>query len=218
VKFGFEFVSAIFDPAKELHSIAGRSPSGAMFRSQPSSSDEVDHLLRNAQLRDELEPLFDESIGRVNSTVMSTRSENEFLASMLEWERAPILPISQWFQPELTLPHPDGLSGHQLHLVLTATIEKLFEKHVVLDFTDHLSDYQLYCIIFRDILPSQEKLLDRRSTYLHWDCANINDDPALWLRYYATESERELWAAENDEPLPTRAELPYRRQLPKAPL
>jgi hypothetical protein len=191
-----------------------------MFRSQPSnSSDEVDHLLRNAQLRDELEPLFDESIGRVNSTVMSTRSENEFLASMLEWERAPILPISQWFEPELTLPHPDGLNGHQLSLVLTATIEKLFEKHVVLDFTDHLSDYQLYCIIFRDILPSQEKLLDRRSTYLHWDCANINDDPALWLRYYASEAERELWAAENDdEPLPTRAELPYRRQLPKAPL
>ena len=112
-----------------------------MFRSQPSSSDEVEHLLRNAQLRDELEPLFDESIGRVNSTVMSTRSENEFLASMLEWERAPILPISQWFEPELTLPHPDGLSGHQLALVLRATIEKLFEKHVVLDFTDH----QVYC-------------------------------------------------------------------------
>lgn len=189
-----------------------------MFRSQPSSPDEVEHLLRNAQLRDELEPLFDESIGRVNSMVMSTRSENEFLASMLEWERAPILPISQWFAPELKLPHPDGLSGHQLALVLTATIEKLFEKHVVLDFTDHLSDYQLYCIVFRDILPSQEKQLERHTTYLHWDCANINDDPALWLRYYASEGERELWAMENDEPLPTRAEPAYRRHLPKAPL
>ncbi len=189
-----------------------------MFRSQPSSPDEVEHLLRNAQLRDELEPLFDESIGRVNSTVMSTRSENEFLASMLEWERAPILPISQWFEPELTLPHPDGLSGHQLALVLAATIEKLFEQHVVLDFTDHLSDYQLYCIVYRDILPSQEKMLERRSTFLHWDCANINDDPALWLRYYATEGERHLWSLENDEPLPSQAEPPYRRQLPKAPL
>ena len=89
---------------------------------------------------------------------------------------------------------------------------------MVLDFTDHLSDYQLYCIVYRDILPSQEKKLERRSTYLHWDCANINDDPAIWLRYYASEAERELWAAENDEPLPTRADLPYRRRLPKAPL
>ena len=74
----------------------------------------------------------------------------------------------------------------------------------MLDFTDHLSDYQLYCIIYRDILPSQEKKLERRSSYLHWDCANINDDPATWLRYYATEAERELWAAESDQPLPTR--------------
>ena len=66
---------------------------------KPTSPDEVEHLLRNAQLRDELEPLYDESIDRVNPTVMTTRTENEFLESMLEWERAPILPISQWFEP-----------------------------------------------------------------------------------------------------------------------
>jgi hypothetical protein len=183
-----------------------------------SSPDEVDHLLRNAQLRDELEPLYDESIGRVNPTVMSTRSENEFLASMLEWERAPILPISQWFEPELVLPHPDGLSSHQLALVLAATVEKLFEKHIVLDFTHHLSDHQLYCLIFRDILPSHEKKLERRTTYLHWDCANMDDNPDIWLRYYATDTERQAWAEENDAPLPARATPPYRRQLPRAPL
>ena len=134
-----------------------------MFVPESSKSDDVEHLLRNAQLRDELEPLFDESIDRVNPTAMSTRSENEFLESMLEWERAPMLPISQWFDPPLVLPHPDRLSQHQLSLVLRATIEKLFEKHVVLDFTDHLSDYQLYGLIFRDILPSHEKKLERRT-------------------------------------------------------
>jgi hypothetical protein len=191
---------------------------GAMFRPQHSSPEEVADLLRNAELRDELEPLYDESIERVNPSVMSTRNENEFLASMLEWERAPILPISQWFEPELTLPHPDSLSGHQLSLVLKAMIEKLFEQHVVLDFTDHLSDFQLYALIYRDILPSHEKKLARRTGYLHWDCANIDENPGTWLRYYASEAERELWAAENDEALPTRAEPPYRRQLPKAPL
>ena len=50
-----------------------------MFVPDPPKSEEVEHLLRNAQLRDELEPLFDESIDRVNPTAMSTRSENEFL-------------------------------------------------------------------------------------------------------------------------------------------
>ena len=189
-----------------------------MFLPQSSSSDDVEHLLRNAQLRDELEPLYDEAIGRVNPTVMSTRSENEFLESMLEWERAPILPISEWFDPPLVLPHPDGLTGNQLSIVLTAVIEKLYEKHVVLDFTDHLTDYQLYCLIFRDILPSHEKKLDRRTSFLHWDCANMDDNPVVWLRHYASESERELWAEENDEPLPHHEDPPHRRPLPKAPL
>jgi hypothetical protein len=189
-----------------------------MFLPESSKSDDVEHLLRNAQLRDELEPLLDESIDRVNPTAMSTRSENEFLESMLEWERAPILPISHWFHPPLVLPHPDRLNQHQLALVLRATIIKLFEKHIVLDFTDHLSDYQLYAIIFRDILPSHEKQLERRTTYLHWDCANIEENPHIWLRYYASQAEREMWAEENDQPLPPHDEPPFRRHLPRAPL
>jgi len=189
-----------------------------MFLPKPTNSDEVEHLLRNAELRDELEPLYDESIGRVNPTVMSTRSENEFLESMLEWERAPMLPIAQWFEPPLVLPHPDSLAPNQLSIVLTATIEKLYEKRVVLDFTDHLGDYQLYCFIYRDILPSHEKKLERRTSYLHWDCANMDDNLVVWLRHYASDAERELWAEENDQPLPPHVDPPHRRALPKAPL
>lgn len=199
-------------------SLAQKAPQGSMFLPESQKSDDVEHLLRNAQLRDELEPLFDESIDRVNPTVMSTRSENEFLESMLEWERAPMLPIREWFQPPLALPHPDRLGQHQLSLVLTATIEKLFEKRIVLDFTDHLSDYQLYGLIFRDILPSHEKMLGRRTNYLHWDCANMEENPDVWLRYYASQAEREMWAEENDQPLPPHDEPPFLRQVPRAPL
>jgi hypothetical protein len=189
-----------------------------MFLPESSKYDEVEHLLRNAQLRDELEPLFDESVDRLNPAAMTTRSENEFLESMLEWERAPILPIYQWFSPPLVLPHPNRLNQQQLSIVLRATIEKLFEKHIVLDFTDHLSDYQLYGIIFRDILPSHEKMLQRRTSYLHWDCANIDENPETWLRYYATDNERAMWSEDSDEPPPPRDEPPFQRQLPRAPL
>ena len=92
------------------------------------------------------------------------------------------------------------MGSTSLSLVLRATIEKLFEKRVVLDFTDHLSDYQLYGLIFRDILPSHEKKLERRTSYLHWDCANIEENPDIWLRYYASPAERQMWAEENDQP------------------
>ena len=46
-------------------------------------------------------------------------------------------------------PSPDTLDDEALHRVLWETIEKLFSKRIVLDFTDHLSDRALYCLIAR---------------------------------------------------------------------
>ncbi len=181
-------------------------------------SDDVEHLLRNAQLRDALEPLYDESIGRVNAELMSTSSENDFLQSMLEWERAPILPIAEWFSPPLQLPSPDTVEDHQLRQLLNETVDKLFEKNIILDFTDHLTDRQLYCLIYRDILPAHEKLIARRSNYLHWDCANTDGDPDTWLRYYASEDDRNAWAEETEGYLPPVEAPPYQRRLPRAPM
>src|SRR5262245_56201379 len=103
-----------------------------MSTNQKPLPDEVEHLLRNAELRDELEPFFDESTRCVNVEELPTPVENEFLASMLAWERAPVLPILQWFQPELKLPHPDSLDNSALHALLWETIQKLFSKRIVL--------------------------------------------------------------------------------------
>ena len=37
---------------------------------------------------------------------------------MLAWERAPLLPLSSWFEPELKLPDPDDLADQELHDLL----------------------------------------------------------------------------------------------------
>lgn len=180
--------------------------------------DEVEHLLRNAQLRDDLEPFSDESLETLNLRRVPTPVENEFLASMLAWERAPVLAISKWFEPELRLSAPEALDDEQLRRELWATIHKLFEQRIVLDFTDHLSDRQLYCLIYRDILPSPEKKLDRRDNYLHWDCTGSGGDAEVWLRYYATEEDRRNWLETGDCPLPPHEDPPYQRALPRRPL
>lgn len=178
---------------------------------------EVDQLLLNAELRDALEPFCDESVDLVNVRRMSTPQENEFLASMLAWERAPVLPISRWFDPELVLPHPDSLSDEALHQLLAETIEKLYAKHIVLDFTEHLSDRQLYCLLFRDILPSPEKKIDLPKNYLHWHCLDDSDEPDTWLRYYATAKERQEWAQETGQTLPPSERPPFPRKMPRRP-
>jgi len=180
--------------------------------------DDVEHLLRNAQLRDDLEPFCDESLDTLNLRRVPTPVENEFLASMLAWERAPVLPIAQWFSPELCLSPPELLDDEQLRSVLWFTIRKLFEQRIVLDFTDHLSDRQLYCLIYRDILPSPEKKLDRSDNYLHWDCTGPGGDAEVWLRYYASEYERRNWLETADSPLPPHEAPPFPRALPRRPL
>jgi hypothetical protein len=179
-----------------------------------SDSNEVEVLLENARLRDALEPFVDESLNVLDARRLSTPEENEFLASMLAWERAPVLPIAQWFNPELTLPHPDSLDDAALYDVLWDTIQRLYAKRIIIEFTDHLSDRQLYCIIYRDIVPSPEKCLDSPKHVLYWHCLDPEDDVETWLRYYATPDERDAWEADTGGSAPPAAPAPYPRNMP----
>ncbi len=145
---------------------------------------------------------------------MSTPLENEYLASILAWERAPVLAISRWFEPELVLPPPDTLRDEELHELLWDTIRRLYDQRIVLEFTDHLSDRELYCLLIRDILPACEKKLDVPKNYLHWHCLDPDDDPDTWLRFYATVEERQGWAEENQREMPSRQRPPYPRIMP----
>jgi len=180
-----------------------------------SPSDELEELLRNAELRDELEPYYDEAISRVDVQHLPLAVENEYLASMLAWETAPILPIYRWFEPELRPPRPQALNDHDLHDILWDLIAKLHEKRIILDFTDHLTDRELYTLIYRDILPAREKRIDSRTNYLHWDCSAASGDPEIWLMYYASEEERQGWAETYHQPLPPTAVPPYPRCMPE---
>jgi hypothetical protein len=187
-----------------------------MSSTNPHSQD-VDELLLNARLRDELEPFLDESVHILDCRRLPTSDENEFLAQMLAWERAPVLPIARWFEPELILPPPDHLDDRELRTLLTRTIERLYSRRIILDFTDHLSDRQLYCLILRDILPSPEKKLDLPRNYLHWHFLDVESQPEIWLAYYATDDEREMWAGETGQPLPPRCPPPHPRRMPRRP-
>ena len=105
-----------------------------------------------------------------------------------------------------------------LHQSLWEIIYRLFEKRIVLEFTDHLSDRELYQLIFRDILPSEEKKMEDNDSYLHWDCADAIRNPEIYLRYYASDQERLEWEKEHGYTLPERSRAPFLRQLPRKPL
>ncbi len=175
---------------------------------------DIDLLLQNARLRDEMEPFLDESVTLVDMDRMSVHSENEFLSSLLAWERAPVLPIGQWFEPELVMRDHKEYSDAQVKQKLHQIIGRLYEKNIVLVHTDHLSDRQLYCLIARDILPAHEKKIVASNRAIQWQCLDIVVDEEAWLRFYASDEEREQWAADNWLKLPPREPLPFPRTMP----
>lgn len=175
--------------------------------------DDVELLLLNAQLRDELEPYVDDSLSGLAQRRMPLSVENEYLASMLAWERAPAMPICKWFNPELVLPAPDEVSRERLNSLLWETIQKLYDQKIVLECTDHLDDAQLYRIIYRDILPAWEKKVDLPRNFLHWRCLD-DEDTDTWLRYYATKRERLQFREETGIEPPAAVPPPFPRQMP----
>jgi hypothetical protein len=178
-----------------------------------SACTEVEELVRNAELRTELEPYADESLTRVRLRHRSLRHENEFLAGMLDWEISPAEPIIRWFVPELFVPAPEQLNDEQLLQALEHVVAKLLEKKLILDFTDHLSDRELYTLVYRDILPSREKNLRHRNGFVHWDCSCGDDE--IWLRFYASDDEREQYQEYTGEFLPPKEIPPHYRDLPQ---
>ena len=184
----------------------------------PNTTSPVDELLRNAELRTELEPYCDETLTRVNIQHWTLRRENDYLDSMLRWEKAPALPIRLWFNPPLDPPPLSCVSDAALPELLETIVRKLYEKRLVLDFTDHLSDRELYRLIVHAILPSCEKMIDHPSCCIHWDCSSSGEEPdepsEAWLTYYASEEERDNWSETHCGELPERREPRFPRNLP----
>jgi hypothetical protein len=179
---------------------------------------DVECLIRNGELRDAIEPYLDEAIWEIDFRTLPTDVENRFLESMLAWEQAPLVPIARWFDPPLALQPVCTLDEEQVRERLWETIERLYSRRIVLDFTDHLSDRELYALIRRDILPAAVKRVDLPDNFTHWDCSATHDgDPTIWLTYYASDEEREIWELEEGREPPARLVPPFPRALPVAP-
>jgi len=182
--------------------------------------EEIDCLIRNGELRDAIEPYLDEAVWEIDFRGLPTAVENRFLESMLAWEQAPSVPVARWFDPPLALQPGCTLDDEQIHERLWQTIDRLYSRRIVLDFTDHLSDRELYALVRRDILPAVIKRVDLPDNFVHWDCSagGEDDDGTVWLTFYASAEEREQWRLENGrEPPPCRVPS-YPRALPTAPV
>lgn len=115
---------------------------------------------------------------------------------------------------DVPLPDPDTLDDAAVHAALCRVLDGLDRLNVFLEFADHLNDRELYTTLLRDILPEEMDAIDAEDGAA-WHVDVLGHTPAeraLYLKYYATERERELWRDEfPGDDIPEHVDPPYRR-------
>ncbi len=159
-----------------------------------------------------------------NSEESDSAVIESFWESVVAFESGPRRSFfAQLQEAGVALPTPDSLDDDQLHGKLWQVIQTLAELCTYLSRTDHLSERELYTMLWDEILREEETVLTGGlNAACHIDILGgySDADMQISLRYYDDEMERHYWAAEYpDCPLPDHEDLPYSRDhlLPRSP-
>jgi hypothetical protein len=152
--------------------------------------------------------------GEVNPS--SPQVRGQFWEHVVAWEEAPwITNFQQLERKGVALPAPETLDDDQVSMKLWEVIDHLARLRVFLNETDHLSDRELYTLLWSDILKEETKdiKVDEDSAW-HIDLVSSGSDADnhLYLKYYADEETREQWRKDYPEDqIPDHEDPPYDR-------
>lgn len=148
--------------------------------------------------------------------------EEQFWKQVIAYEEAEAAPLFEvLLKAGVTLPAPHQLNEAQLTVKLWEVIRTLALLGAFLEFTDHLSDRELYAKLWNDILRQPTMLLPEEPSFAcHIDMvgSGSEEDSALYLKHFAGREERERWAIEfPGDNIPDHVQPPHDRDryLPK---
>ncbi len=155
---------------------------------------------------------------------LSLKQEEEFLEQLLFMEGVNEEPLFDILVREgVPLPAPTTLDDEQIKTKLWAVINVLALLGQYLSRTDHLSDRQLYELLWTQILREPASVCPgnpNAACFIDILGGCSEEDFLINLKYYAEEEERLDWAEEYpDDIIPPHEPLPYDRDrhLPGAP-
>ncbi len=183
---------------------------------------EKDHEDRIKNLKSKIKEITGADFISGSSKECPAALEEKFLESVLAFEEGE---PSQLFETLVTggmsLPAPNKLNDMQLTKKLWEIIQALSLLGVFLYHTDHLSDRELYEILWKDTLREEDFLEPTNpNSACHIDIIGrcSEEDILIYLKYYADEMERIEWANEfSKKNFPAHEKKPYDRDrhLPK---
>ena len=171
---------------------------------------------RIQQLKQQAAELSGEEMISIEAEHCTPEIEEEFwehLVAFAQTKRLPLLEVL--VKAGISVPSPDELDDGQLSAKLWEVIDGLFLQGIYLEHTDHLSDRELYVELWSETLREEAVLPAEDSGFAyHLDLIGSGSvaDTLIYLKYYASESEREEWAAECPaEVMPAHEQPPYDR-------
>lgn len=140
----------------------------------------------------------------------------QFWLSVAAYEQAPwTTHFQELIDAGVELPAPESMDDRQLTAKLSEVIDALARMRVFLSQTDHLSDRELYALLWGDTLREPVKDMPRdESSAWHIDflSGGGEEDTRLYLKYYADEETRRRWLADfPEDEMPQHEEPPYDR-------
>lgn len=149
--------------------------------------------------------------------------EEGFWNYVVAWEEAPdTTHFKQLEDAGVHLPAPETLDESELSLKLWEVIDKLATFRAYLHETNHLSDRELYMLLWTQILREETKDLthvEGTNCQIPLLGSGSEEDTELYLKYYADEEYRRSWVEQFPETkLPDHVDPPYDRDqyLPEA--
>jgi hypothetical protein len=141
--------------------------------------------------------------------------EEAFLRNVLAYETAPRKPLLHALvESGVIVPAPAELRNTALSEKLWEVIHALQALRVTIDNTDHLSDRELYTVLYNETLQD-EYVLGFLDQTLHIDMTESEDyEEGLrtYLKYYASEEERRSYGKDfPDLDIPRHCDPPKRR-------
>jgi hypothetical protein len=180
--------------------------------------DAVNRQIRIKELKKQVEKLGPILSGE--SETLSSIIQETFWQRVLSFEQAPRTTLFlQLIDLGVEMPDPKEMNEDKLESKLSEVIYRLAELKTYIESTGHLSDRELYTMLWSDILHQGTVLLHDDATCRRIDLigSGSEQDTFLWLKYYADEESRSAWIKQfPDSEMPPHEDPPYSRdhQMP----
>ena len=94
----------------------------------------------------------------------------------------------------IDLPRPQKMTGREVTAKLWEMIHGLLGHSIVLCNTDHLSDRELYTLLWKETLRKEFVRAPRYPLHIDMTKTGVDDGMPVYLKYYASEPQRQMYS------------------------